>query len=123
MRCWDVWGPMSAILHVTKWQRVVSCGPVTNEERCGTSATGEKAESTGNSTDSSKFSTLRRNSITHGYSFKLFLSHSRVDVRKYFFVSVLSGNGIIYLHVMIIFAVGPITTLSDFYLQSKFISR
>jgi len=38
--------------------------------------------------DSSKFFTLRRDSITRGHSFELFLSHSRVDVRKYFFVSV-----------------------------------
>jgi len=49
--------------------------------------------------DSSKFFTLGRNSITRGHSFKLCLSHSRVDVRKYFFVSVLSRN------VMFIFAV------------------
>ena len=38
--------------------------------------------------DSSNFFILRRNSITRGHNFKLFLSHSRVDVRKYFFVSV-----------------------------------
>jgi len=66
--------------------------------------------------DSSKFFTLQRNSITRGHSFKLFLSHSRVDVRKYFFVSVLSGNVIIYLHAMIIFEV--LQLLRDFYLPS-----
>ena len=46
--------------------------------------------------DSSNFFILRRNSITRGHNFKLFLSHSRVDVKKYFFVSVTSRNGIHY---------------------------
>jgi len=44
---------------------------------------------------------MRRNSITHGHNFKLFLSHNRVDVRKYFFVSV-SRNG---MNLIMIFAV------------------
>jgi len=42
--------------------------------------------------DSSKLFTLRRNNITRGHSFKLFLSHSRVDVRKYLFCQRVVGK-------------------------------